>query len=120
MITFIVPYLLFTQVALVDLNVEVGEASKDALDKQFGAQNNIFIACDVSKEEQLKGIERNLFCLLSPFYPVKKQNTTYTQHNQLGGRGEVRITSCTVMILEDFLHLILVSVIPGGFTNLQV
>ncbi|XP_053110763.1 15-hydroxyprostaglandin dehydrogenase [NAD(+)] isoform X2 [Hemicordylus capensis] len=41
-------------VALVDQNVEVGKASKDALDKQFDVQRTIFIPCDVSNEEQLK------------------------------------------------------------------
>uniref|UniRef100_A0A8D0BRZ5 15-hydroxyprostaglandin dehydrogenase [NAD(+)] n=1 Tax=Salvator merianae TaxID=96440 RepID=A0A8D0BRZ5_SALMN len=42
------------KVALVDLNVEVGEASKSAFDKEFGTQRSIFIACDVSNEENLK------------------------------------------------------------------
>ncbi|XP_066488941.1 15-hydroxyprostaglandin dehydrogenase [NAD(+)] isoform X1 [Tiliqua scincoides] len=42
------------KVALLDLNEEVGKASKDALDKQFDAQRTIFVHCDVSNEEQLK------------------------------------------------------------------
>ncbi|XP_020659212.2 15-hydroxyprostaglandin dehydrogenase [NAD(+)] isoform X1 [Pogona vitticeps] len=42
------------KVALVDLNEEVGKASKDAFDKQFDAQRTIFVPCDVSDEEKLK------------------------------------------------------------------
>ncbi|KAJ6668636.1 hypothetical protein lerEdw1_012118 [Lerista edwardsae] len=42
------------KVALVDQNVELGRASKDALDKQFDTRRTIFVPCDVSNEEQLK------------------------------------------------------------------
>ncbi|KAF7244118.1 15-hydroxyprostaglandin dehydrogenase [NAD(+)] [Varanus komodoensis] len=42
------------KVALVDINVEVGKASKEGFDKQFDEQMTIFIPCDVSKEEELK------------------------------------------------------------------
>ncbi|XP_044286682.1 15-hydroxyprostaglandin dehydrogenase [NAD(+)] isoform X2 [Varanus komodoensis] len=44
------------KVALVDINVEVGKASKEGFDKQFDEQMTIFIPCDVSKEEELKGL----------------------------------------------------------------
>ncbi|XP_075786336.1 15-hydroxyprostaglandin dehydrogenase [NAD(+)] isoform X2 [Pelodiscus sinensis] len=43
------------KVALVDRNLEAGEASKAALDEQFEAQRTLFIQCDVTHEEQLQG-----------------------------------------------------------------
>ncbi|XP_025024852.1 15-hydroxyprostaglandin dehydrogenase [NAD(+)] isoform X2 [Python bivittatus] len=44
------------KVALVDLNADVGKASKDAFDKQYDPQRTLFIPCDVSNEEKLKGL----------------------------------------------------------------
>ncbi|XP_060102501.1 15-hydroxyprostaglandin dehydrogenase [NAD(+)] [Heteronotia binoei] len=49
------------KVGLVDQNAELGEESKNNLDKQFGTQRTIFIPCDVSKEEQLKDAFKKIF-----------------------------------------------------------
>uniref|UniRef100_A0A669QP88 15-hydroxyprostaglandin dehydrogenase [NAD(+)] n=2 Tax=Phasianidae TaxID=9005 RepID=A0A669QP88_PHACC len=43
------------QVALLDRNPEAGQQSKAALDEQFEAQRTVFIQCDVTDTEQLKG-----------------------------------------------------------------
>ncbi|KAM6073453.1 15-hydroxyprostaglandin dehydrogenase [NAD(+)] isoform 1-T1 [Theristicus caerulescens] len=43
------------QVALLDRNSEAGQESKAALDEQFEAQRTVFIQCDVTDQEQLKG-----------------------------------------------------------------
>ncbi|XP_057232258.1 15-hydroxyprostaglandin dehydrogenase [NAD(+)] isoform X2 [Malurus melanocephalus] len=43
------------KVALLDRNSEAGEESKAALDEQFEAQRTMFIQCDVTDQEQLKG-----------------------------------------------------------------
>nr|XP_013797529.1 PREDICTED: 15-hydroxyprostaglandin dehydrogenase [NAD(+)] [Apteryx mantelli mantelli] len=43
------------QVALLDRNPEAGRESKAALDGQFEAQRTVFIQCDVTDQEQLKG-----------------------------------------------------------------
>ncbi|XP_061850337.1 15-hydroxyprostaglandin dehydrogenase [NAD(+)] isoform X3 [Colius striatus] len=43
------------QVALLDRNSEAGQQSKAALDEQFEAQRTVFIQCDVTDQEQLKG-----------------------------------------------------------------
>lgn len=45
------------QVALLDRNPEAGQQSKAALDEQFEAQRTVFIQCDVTDTEQLKGKE---------------------------------------------------------------
>uniref|UniRef100_A0A8B9ER88 15-hydroxyprostaglandin dehydrogenase [NAD(+)] n=1 Tax=Anser cygnoides TaxID=8845 RepID=A0A8B9ER88_ANSCY len=42
-------------VALLDRNLEAGQESKEALDEQFEAQRTVFIQCDVTDPEQLKG-----------------------------------------------------------------
>ncbi|XP_009473191.1 PREDICTED: 15-hydroxyprostaglandin dehydrogenase [NAD(+)] [Nipponia nippon] len=42
-------------VALLDRNSEAGQESKAALDEQFEAQRTVFIQCDVTDQEQLKG-----------------------------------------------------------------
>ncbi|KAM6440439.1 15-hydroxyprostaglandin dehydrogenase [NAD(+)] isoform 1-T2 [Liasis olivaceus] len=47
------------KVALVDLNADVGKASKDAFDKQYDPQRTLFIPCDVSNEEKLKDAFKN-------------------------------------------------------------
>lgn len=39
----------------MDLNADAGKVSKDAFDKQYDPQRTIFIPCDVSNEEKLKG-----------------------------------------------------------------
>ncbi|KAG5848341.1 hypothetical protein ANANG_G00097460 [Anguilla anguilla] len=43
-----------SKVALVDLNTEVGEDCKKALDEEFGEGNCIFIQCDVADRGKLK------------------------------------------------------------------
>ncbi|XP_062430661.1 15-hydroxyprostaglandin dehydrogenase [NAD(+)] isoform X2 [Rhea pennata] len=43
------------KVALLDRNPEAGRESKAALDGQFEAQRTVFIQCDVTEQEQLKG-----------------------------------------------------------------
>ncbi|GAB0188624.1 15-hydroxyprostaglandin dehydrogenase [Grus japonensis] len=43
------------KVALLDRNSEAGQESKAALDEQFEAQRTVFIQCDVTDQEQLKG-----------------------------------------------------------------
>nr|XP_025960953.1 15-hydroxyprostaglandin dehydrogenase [NAD(+)] isoform X4 [Dromaius novaehollandiae] len=43
------------KVALLDRNPEAGRESKAALDGQFEAQRTVFIQCDVTDQEQLKG-----------------------------------------------------------------
>ncbi|XP_040554867.1 15-hydroxyprostaglandin dehydrogenase [NAD(+)] isoform X1 [Gallus gallus] len=43
------------KVALLDRNPEAGQQSKAALDEQFEAQRTVFIQCDVTDTEQLKG-----------------------------------------------------------------
>ncbi|KAM6132309.1 LOW QUALITY PROTEIN: 15-hydroxyprostaglandin dehydrogenase [NAD(+)] [Pterocles gutturalis] len=43
------------QVALLDRNSEAGQESKAALDEQFEAQRTVFIQCDVTDQEQLRG-----------------------------------------------------------------
>uniref|UniRef100_A0A8B9ZF06 15-hydroxyprostaglandin dehydrogenase [NAD(+)] n=1 Tax=Anas platyrhynchos TaxID=8839 RepID=A0A8B9ZF06_ANAPL len=43
------------KVALLDRNLEAGQESKEALDEQFEAQRTVFIQCDVTDPEQLKG-----------------------------------------------------------------
>ncbi|NWX29023.1 PGDH dehydrogenase, partial [Notiomystis cincta] len=43
------------KVALLDRNSEAGQESKAALDEQFEAQRTLFIQCDVTDQEQLKG-----------------------------------------------------------------
>lgn len=67
--------ILFIQVALVDQNVERGKASKDAFDKQFEAQRTIFISCDVSSEEKLKG--KGVCCVSPAVYPVRVRGRKY-------------------------------------------
>ncbi|XP_054239101.1 15-hydroxyprostaglandin dehydrogenase [NAD(+)] isoform X2 [Indicator indicator] len=44
------------KVALLDRNSEAGQESKGALDEQFEAQRTVFIQCDVTDQEQLKGL----------------------------------------------------------------
>nr|XP_025960951.1 15-hydroxyprostaglandin dehydrogenase [NAD(+)] isoform X2 [Dromaius novaehollandiae] len=44
------------KVALLDRNPEAGRESKAALDGQFEAQRTVFIQCDVTDQEQLKGL----------------------------------------------------------------
>lgn len=58
----------------MDLNEELGRASKGALDKQFDTRRTMFVPCDVSNEEQLKGEERNILVLLVFFYLVNLCN----------------------------------------------
>ncbi|NXI29254.1 PGDH dehydrogenase, partial [Sterrhoptilus dennistouni] len=43
------------KVALLDRNSEAGQKSKAALDEQFEPQRTLFIQCDVTEPEQLKG-----------------------------------------------------------------
>ncbi|XP_010143710.1 PREDICTED: 15-hydroxyprostaglandin dehydrogenase [NAD(+)]-like [Buceros rhinoceros silvestris] len=43
------------KVALLDRNSEAGQKSKAVLDEQFEAQRTVFIQCDVTDQEQLKG-----------------------------------------------------------------
>uniref|UniRef100_A0A8C6ZH12 15-hydroxyprostaglandin dehydrogenase [NAD(+)] n=1 Tax=Nothoprocta perdicaria TaxID=30464 RepID=A0A8C6ZH12_NOTPE len=43
------------KVALLDRNREAGRDSKAALDALFEAQRTLFIQCDVTEPEQLKG-----------------------------------------------------------------
>ncbi|KAM6267444.1 15-hydroxyprostaglandin dehydrogenase [NAD(+)] isoform 1-T1 [Spheniscus humboldti] len=43
------------QVALLDRNSEAGQESKAVLDEQFEAQRTVFIQCDVTDQEQLRG-----------------------------------------------------------------
>ncbi|NWR26881.1 PGDH dehydrogenase, partial [Tachuris rubrigastra] len=43
------------KVAFLDRNSEAGQESKAALDEQFEAQRTVFIQCDVTDQEQLKG-----------------------------------------------------------------
>ncbi|XP_032917177.1 15-hydroxyprostaglandin dehydrogenase [NAD(+)] isoform X3 [Catharus ustulatus] len=43
------------KVALLDRNSEAGQESKAALDEQFEAQRTLFIQCDVTEQEQLRG-----------------------------------------------------------------
>uniref|UniRef100_A0A8B9MHR6 15-hydroxyprostaglandin dehydrogenase [NAD(+)] n=1 Tax=Accipiter nisus TaxID=211598 RepID=A0A8B9MHR6_9AVES len=49
------PPCLPAQVALLDRNSEAGQESKAALAEQFEAQRTLFIQCDVTDQEQLKG-----------------------------------------------------------------
>ncbi|XP_027491679.1 15-hydroxyprostaglandin dehydrogenase [NAD(+)] isoform X2 [Corapipo altera] len=44
------------KVALLDRNSEAGQESKAALDEQFEVQRTVFIQCDVTDQEQLKGL----------------------------------------------------------------
>ncbi|XP_074011030.1 15-hydroxyprostaglandin dehydrogenase [NAD(+)] isoform X3 [Numenius arquata] len=44
------------KVALLDRNAEAGQESKAALDEQFEPQRTVFIPCDVTEPEQLKGL----------------------------------------------------------------
>ncbi|XP_010129098.1 PREDICTED: 15-hydroxyprostaglandin dehydrogenase [NAD(+)]-like, partial [Chlamydotis macqueenii] len=46
---------LAAQVALLDRNSEAGQESKAALDQQFEGQRTVFVQCDVTDQEQLKG-----------------------------------------------------------------
>ncbi|XP_053920703.1 15-hydroxyprostaglandin dehydrogenase [NAD(+)] isoform X2 [Cuculus canorus] len=43
------------KVALLDRNSEAGQESKAALDEQFEPQRTVFLQCDVTDQEQLKG-----------------------------------------------------------------
>ncbi|XP_071663795.1 15-hydroxyprostaglandin dehydrogenase [NAD(+)] isoform X3 [Patagioenas fasciata] len=43
------------KVALLDRNSEAGQESKAALDEQFEGQRTVFIQCDVTDQEQLRG-----------------------------------------------------------------
>lgn len=43
------------QVAVVDLNQTCGEQSKSQLDKDFRKDQSVFIQCDVSNGDALKG-----------------------------------------------------------------
>lgn len=45
----------------MDSNEEVGKASKDAFDKQFDVERTIFVPCDVSDEDKLKGKGKSVF-----------------------------------------------------------
>lgn len=45
----------YFQVAVVDLNQTVGEECKTQLDAEFGEGNSIFIQCDVTNGDALKG-----------------------------------------------------------------
>ncbi|XP_067852038.1 15-hydroxyprostaglandin dehydrogenase [NAD(+)]-like isoform X2 [Heptranchias perlo] len=42
------------KVSLLDINNAVGQEAKDAFDKIYGAQQTMFIHCDVTSESQLK------------------------------------------------------------------
>lgn len=46
------------QVAVVDLNETCGEECKAQLDAEFGEGQSIFISCDVTNEDKLKGNAR--------------------------------------------------------------
>lgn len=52
------------QVALLDRNSEAGQESKAALDEQFEAQRTVFIQCDVTDQEQLKGKKETVSTVL--------------------------------------------------------
>ncbi|XP_078407250.1 15-hydroxyprostaglandin dehydrogenase [NAD(+)]-like [Cetorhinus maximus] len=43
------------KVSLLDINVQVGEATKAAFEQTYGAENILFLPCDVMTESQLKG-----------------------------------------------------------------
>ncbi len=43
------------QVALLDVNENVGKALKESLDKENGPDKTLFIICNVESEEQIKG-----------------------------------------------------------------
>lgn len=40
----------------MDVNEAVGKDLKASLDKEFGEDRTIFLTCDVTSDEQLKGI----------------------------------------------------------------
>lgn len=40
---------------LLDINNTAGESFKEALDKEFGRENTLFLKCDVESEGQVKG-----------------------------------------------------------------
>ncbi len=43
------------QVALLDVNENVGKALKESLDKENGPDKTLFMICNVESEEQIKG-----------------------------------------------------------------
>lgn len=46
---------ILSQVVLLDINNTAGESFKEALDKEYGEENTLFIKCDVESEGQIKG-----------------------------------------------------------------
>lgn len=40
---------------LLDINNTAGQSFKEALDKEYGQENTLFVKCDVESEEQIKG-----------------------------------------------------------------
>ena len=43
------------QVCIADVNVEEGRQTEASLQQEFGKDNTLFVRCDVSKQDDLKG-----------------------------------------------------------------
>ncbi|XP_042324732.1 15-hydroxyprostaglandin dehydrogenase [NAD(+)] isoform X2 [Sceloporus undulatus] len=92
------------KVALVDLNVEVGKTCKDALDKQFDAQRTIFVPCDISNEEKLKGL------MPAPHQPVYSASK----------HGVVGFTRSIAMASSVGKYGVRINAICPGFVNTPI
>lgn len=51
---------------MLDRNSEAGQESKAALDEQFEAQRTLFIQCDVTEQEQLRGRREGALSAAAP------------------------------------------------------
>lgn len=61
---------------LLDINNTAGESFKEALDKEYGRENTLFLKCDVESEGQIKGMHaaNHRSAIIKTFITVKESS----------------------------------------------